>query len=199
MVLDSFRARLGGTPEELLQWVVDFAQRNLTTAGPGEQRDIGDALRALPALVIRGYGNVWRPKKTAMAPDALLTMQGKVGTALRDVVEGSGWILEGRILVSVASDAKTDRRRVEVLTYPAMHEDDGIMASVVDLIIRLGEHLRVCPARNCGRIFVGQGKQRFCSTQHAQRERNDKYYRKRRAKEQGRDKDKVKINHHRRR
>jgi hypothetical protein len=197
-VLGPFLARLGDTPDAWLMWVVGFAQRDLATVGPGERQDLGQDLRALPTLVWRDHWRGWRPKTLPMPEAMLLQLQAHLREGLQRFVRG-GWGVPGQVILGLVKHPRTGRHRVGLWSAPSAWEDGGIVAAVVELLCQVGDRLKVCPARDCGRIFVSYRKQKFCSPKHAQQARNEKSYKSRKAKERGiTDEDKVKINHRRR-
>jgi hypothetical protein len=195
--LAPFQARLGDTPEALLQWVVTFAQRDLDRVGPGERQDLGQDLRAVPALVWRRHWRGWRPKASAIPEATLVQIQAQLREGLQRFVKGA-WPVPGQVILGLVTHPKTGRHRVGLWSAPSALEDGGIAAAVVEILCQAGDRLRACPARDCGRVFVSYRKQKFCTPKHAQQARNEKSYKSRTAKAQGKDEDKVKINYRRR-
>jgi len=129
----------------------------------------------------------------------LFQVQRELRDGLQRFVRRGGWSVAGRVFIVLRQDPKTRRRRVAFFSSPDALEDGGIVAAVVELLAQVGDRLRVCPARDCDRIFVGYRKQTFCSAKHAQQARNDRFYQRRKAKELGKPEGKVKINHRHRR
>ncbi len=196
--LAPFQARLGDTPEAVLEWIITFAQRDLSKVGPGERQDLGQDLRAIAALVCHPEARRgWRPKSRPVPEAELLELQAQLREGLQRFLAG-GWVVPGSVILGQVTSPKTGRPRVR-LSSVASAVDGGIVAATVELLSYAGDRLRVCPTRECGRVFLRYRKQVFCCTKHAQEARNTKHYRKRRAKALGKQEEKVKVNHRRRR
>jgi len=195
----AIKTRLGDTPQKLLEWIVNFAQRDLTTVGPGESRDLVDELCTFPELVYRQPFSP-RPRVMPIADAELSAVQKQIHSILLTFASGGEWPFRSLLSLSLHTDPKSGRRQTRIRPFvEAQASKEMILGALVPLFTQsgVGDRLRVCPARDCGRIFMSYGKQKFCSIQHAQRRRNDESYRKRRAEELGKPKEKVKVNHRR--
>ncbi len=181
--LDLAKKRMGSSPLELLRWVADFASLDLDVRRPEERQAIGYDLRALPfvltlptrrapkALAARGQAH--HQEAIGPMPEATLrAIHRGVAEGLRNLFAKQAWELPERKTYLYRCSADGAPRTRFGIRWQAEGEKEAILSAVVELILSAGEKLRAC--RECGRVFVANRKQRYCTAAHAQKDRNDR-------------------------
>jgi hypothetical protein len=174
-----------------VDWLLDFANQDLSTATPKELDTIRWQLLAF-AHFPRGV-----PEEVAQDPEDFFSridewsdparrspLCGANATALvreihARVRDGFQALLEGRPFVH--------QRKVQVgvhrwpksgaITYLGQQDDENrFFAAVFQVLAELGPRFRVCDAPRCGRFFAQVRRQQYCSPACAQRVRSARFH-----------------------
>lgn len=178
--LDLARKRMGEKPSELLAWILDFAYTDLDTLRPEERQAKGYDLRILPDCFkerpVRqrakcgestGRGYVLAP----MPEETLRDIHKRLNEGIRRLFAApvaTSWPLpEKKASIYRSSPLGVTHTRFGVV-WDSQTEGDAAIHTFAELLLSAGEKLRVCPLEGCGRAFVSNRKQKFCSPGHLQ-------------------------------
>ena len=168
------RDRIGKDPARCLEWIIRFAQMDMTALRSEERTALAKDLALFPVVM------EWKPPLVGITnagavPDATLTtIQAELRQLFHDLMEGSAWTVPGqshlRILrVSQEGAAQTEFRAV---WETRGNIRDAVFASVARLLLEHGQKVRACP--ECRRVFVANRRQAYCTARCSQAVRNQR-------------------------
>lgn len=162
--------RVGRTPELRLQWVLDFVKKDLSRMQSEERGALGDDLRALH------NADRWHTAYSSglTMPDRLLKTihrDIKVGlSALFSERPDSEWRCPPPKTIALHRMNPLKSKRTRFQQYYTGDEKAAIIGSVVALLLQCQERVRAC--ERCRQPFVREKKQKFCTEECSQAERN---------------------------
>jgi hypothetical protein len=180
--LDEFKlaaARLGDTPEKVLQWVLRFVSRDLTALLPGERSNLAWDLRAL-SVYARNWHFEWKLDEPMPQVD-LLELQRELGEGIGAIVRAhetptlpigllpSRWprSVEQRATLISRAEPQSKGRRYWILWEG--QDREAIVAAIWNIIIDVGNKLRACA--ECRSPFIAIKRQEYCTPACSQRAR----------------------------
>jgi hypothetical protein len=162
--------RVGRTPDSRLQWVLDFVKKDLSRMPPEERSALGDDLRALD------YADRWHAAYPAglTMPDRLLkTIHRDLKAGLRALFSerpDNEWRCPPPKTIAIHRMNPLKSKRTRFQQYYTGDEKAAIIGSVVALLLQCQERVRAC--ERCKQPFVREKKQKFCTEECSQAERN---------------------------
>ncbi len=175
------KKRLGKTQGELLAWVTRFADRDLDRDRPEELQALGYDLLVLPLLMsdppkdplkwIRVYFGTSSP----LTPEQIRTVQREVAAGLKALFAGKDWHIPAVRKFIFRCSHPTERKiRFGIGWDYEQDETDLIISAIADLVLIEGPVAKLRACLYCGKVFVANRRQRFCSPGHSQLARDQR-------------------------
>lgn len=176
--------RVGASSDDQLQWALDFAQGDFQQMGAGDWYNIRLELWAFTHPGPREFPfSRPTPMNLATFPtdSDVRNIHTRLGEALRKygLRQGFDIVIDTHYRCDFYP-TKRGGTKGSWTSYVAGYIGQA-QKRFFDLLTARGERLRSCPARQCGRWFVGRPNRKFCSTEC----RNKTNVRKFRAKKVG--------------
>jgi hypothetical protein len=173
-------ARVGTDAAARFRWMQDFAARDLTdaatclaarfeayafllTSGGGERSQPTES-----ELLVRGLTN----DPSLLGPEAHRAVR-RLQTRLRHMLESLQTQRRWRGDVHITEAVLTTDGRLLLVT--SHEEASRFDFGVLGVLMELAPQLRTCAAAGCGRLFLKQGRQAYCSTRCSQRIRTIRF------------------------
>lgn len=161
-----------------LQFLIEFAQLDLLVLTPAEFLGM---MKKANTFLHRDKPKAWKEDAPINGGPILEFLQQRTRELLVDVAAHTGFTLGATDLI-LSFWGVTDGRRFRIV--PRGNPDAVWLYQVVRLFEAIGtERIQMCPATDCGRVFLKVTKKEFCSTRCQSRT----YMRKRRAEERAKD------------
>jgi hypothetical protein len=165
-ILGLARRRSLGNARERLTWLLEFASRagSIAALSSEELQRLRSRVWAFPErmMTTRGLDDL----STAQ----LARLAGEVAHGVRVLIRGEAWRSRTR---SVTLHLHLRKGRA-IRRYIAEHSD-GFLIEAHELIAAEAKRLRQCPRSDCGKIFVANKRQIFCSFRCSQNERTERF------------------------
>ncbi len=167
--------RLGKTPRELLAWVMRFVDRDLDRDVPGELQALGYDLLMLPLMLseppknplewIRMYFGTSGP----LSPEQVRTVQQAVSAGLKALFARKDWHIPavGKFIFR-CNDPNERKARFGIGWEYEQDRTAVVISAIADLVLLEGPAAKLRACLYCGKVFVANRRQRFCSPSHSQ-------------------------------
>jgi hypothetical protein len=170
---------LRGSPERRLRWLLEFSEADSEAFSENQLADFYSGLFFLQTGVGRSAATLNPAKR-----QAVLQTHHQLRGLFMELANGNNFAFDAPGISWWFKPPKPRQAgmrssgRIERLSDEGLgdsHLPAGIMFKAADLLDAIGaDRLRACPLAlretggRCGQVFLANGRQRFCSAQHAQ-------------------------------
>ena len=164
--------RVGNTPMERLQWLLDFMRRDLDGLGKGELLTLHDDFHAFTFR--SGVRTSWGdPFKEGFTLEQRKKVQEEIQRIIGAVVSGQTCNYElpaKRIIGRRPRDGRV------VVIHIGGDLSTQVLSMMEEILKAEGHRLKVCPESQCQRVFAAVKRQAYCSVHCSQIARTRRYF-----------------------
>lgn len=164
--------RVGNTPMERLQWLLDFMRRDLDGLGKGDLLNLHDDFHAFTFR--SGVRTSWGdPYKEGFTLEQRKKVQEEIQSIIGAVVSGQtcNYELPAQRIIG---RRRKDGRVVVILKGGDLHTQ--VLSMMEEILKAEGHRLKVCPESQCQRVFAAVKRQAYCSVHCSQSARTRRYF-----------------------